>query len=537
MVALHQANRFHELVREGNYKSRMRIYSIDINSNPIDVSSEAAVEYYATLLRYSDDDVDSNGRIAQQGIKINDYFNKDESVEIGQSVNGNIEISLINTDGFFATYDWSQTIIIYWDVYDPINEAYLTCPIGVYWWEKPTKVTDIIVKARANNAVWLLETRNAQTFPDESDARWTTGISMYDMYVMFTQNIPGILVDTNLNGRMPNCDIVYHKEPFNADDLNNREILTQLAGAAGGTLRARRDGHVTIQFFKDAYWNIGNQRFYFEIEKGNGPTPLKSIDIAEYEVAPIDNVTSMNSKTGIKNSVGSGNNTLYIVDNGFLNVDQATLNEMVRAIYGSVSALEAYKPISLVCFGDPSVESGDIIRVNINGTVYKVPIFQQTLTWNGGLWTQEISSFGLESRSSLGQDVVDAFDEAETNSQNAERLENVELRTYNLENRYFDSGTITAQSVNANSTFTQNITFGVDFMAVPNVLASIVADSSSNIWKCSAAVTNVTQTGFTLVIHNGDSAAHTLGASWFAIANMRNSNVVGYGIVGTMQIG
>lgn len=536
MVALNQAYRFHELVREGNYTSRMRIYSIDLNNNPIDVSNELAVEQYGTLLTYGDDDEDSNGRIAQQGIKINDYFNKDENIEIGQSVNCNIEIALINTDGFFATYNWSQTIIIYWDVYDPINEAYLTCPIGVYWWEKPTKVTDIIVKARANNAVWLLETRNAQTFPDESDARWTTGISLYDMYVMFTQNTPGIIVDTQLDGRMPNSDILYHAEPFNGDNLNNREFLTLIAGAAGGTFRARRDGYVTIQFFKDAYWKIGNQTFYYSVDKDNGPTPIKSIDVAEYEVAPIDNVVAMNSKRGNQASAGPGENTLYVVDNGFLNTDQTTMNEMARAIYGSVSPLESYNPISMVCFGDPSVESGDIIRVNIDGTEYKVPIFQQTLIWNGGLWTQEISSFGLEKRPSLGQDVADAYDESETNNQNADRLENVELRTYNLENRFFDSGTITAQSVNANSTYTQNITFGVDFMVVPNVLSSIVADSSSNMGKCSVSVTNVTQTGFTLVIHNGDSAAHTLGASWFAIANMRNSNVVGYGVVGSMIV-
>ena len=73
---------FHNVVANGNYKSRLLIYSIDLANNPIDVWEKAWVEEYGTLLKYKVTDTDSNGRIAEKGIRINNYYNKEEIWQI-----------------------------------------------------------------------------------------------------------------------------------------------------------------------------------------------------------------------------------------------------------------------------------------------------------------------------------------------------------------------------------------------------------------------------------------------------------------------
>ena len=542
MVGLHYPHIFHNIIAQGNYKSRIRIYSVDLANNPIDVSNYLEVEEYGELLKYRPGDEDSNGRIGQNGIKINDYFNKDESVEVGQTVSCNIEISLINDDGYFVSYDWTQTIVVYWDVWDDTNSMWLTCQMGIYWWEKPTKVNTIMIDAKANDAVYFLGGHTGRDFPSNDDEIWSNGgITLIDFYTMFASNIPGVLTDINLRRHMPNAEVAYYKRPFDASNMSIKDVLAKIAGAAGGTLRATRNGVITIKSFTDAYWKHLSQTVYYTIN-GAGSTPIVKVDLAEYQVPPIDNVTSLNSKTATNVSVGGGQNKLYIVNNPLMGIDLVTTRDMASEILTEVSSLGAYYPISISCFADPSVEAGDIIRVVLNGVTYIVPIFQQVLKWNGGMWTAEISSFGLMARLPLDDSTLNEYKETSALQKLSERVDAIESRTMDIGTPsvvgglLWDCGVVSARSVPSASYEDVSVVFYESFSVVPVVVATLNCAESVNLGSTSVSIVSVSETGCTLRINNNTTNKKTLGINWFASAHGRNSNVVGYGVVGTMTV-
>ena len=406
MVGLYYADRFHTRVAQGNYKSRIKIYSLDISSGNIDPWSYSDVINHGVLLKYNPNDEDSNGRIGQGGIKVNNYFNKDEQIEIGNAACNNIEISLINDDNFFATYDWSNVIVIYWEVYEELNEGWLMCPIGCYWWERPTKTNVIKINAKANDAMFMLGNKiPGIVFPDKNDPRWVDGIHLYEFYNQIVNNIIGVNPDSGIQ-YIPNMDKLYHEAPFDASAMTVREVLAWMAGVCGGNAQIARDGSVSIVLFRDAYWReypLGPKKYY-TLGASVGQTPVTSIEIAEYTVPIIDKVIAMVGQTGKTFESGTGETAIYCVNNAFfVNTDavsQAITDEILNVFSGGYEDYfhSVYAPMSLRAYFDPSVEGGDVIRVVYNGTTYLVPIFQQILYWNGAEWTADINNSGFETR-------------------------------------------------------------------------------------------------------------------------------------------
>ena len=391
MVDLQYAYRFHTRVADGNYKSRIRIYSIDLAENPINIQNQNEVEEYATLLTYKNGDTDSNGRIGQNGIKIINYFNKEEQIEIGDAVSCNIEIPLINDDGYFASYDWDQTIIVYWDVWEELNQWWLTCPLGIYWWERPTKTSDVVVIAKANDAMSHIFANviPGVSFPSSDDPDWENGIPLYTFYNQIVSNRAGVIPDPSIQ-YVPNMGVNYYSPPFDPSAMSAKEVLAWMAGACGGIAQISRDGTPRIRFFKDAYYQefpMG-PKYYITLDGDSGPSPIVNIDIGEYTVPQIDKLIAMVGQIGTTVTSGSGTNALYSINNGFLAKDslsaQYIANTMFDVVSGTNAASDivAYNPISLRAYVDPSVEAGDIIRVVRNGVTYAMPIFQQILHWN-----------------------------------------------------------------------------------------------------------------------------------------------------------
>ena len=392
--------RFHELLRDGGYKSRIRIYSIDLLLNPIDVSNPTDVEEYGTLLQYKSTDTDSNGRIAQNGIRIDNYYNKDEQYTIGNSNMCSIHVSLINDDGYFSTYDWEQTIIIYWDVWDPLNSIWITCPLGIYWWERPTKTSAVVVNARANDGMYLLG-QMEYTWPDFSG-----GLNLAAVYTTIVSGIAGIIPYATPRDWANMTLTTYHNKPFDVTNMTRREVLAKLAEIAGANAFISRSGVVMLKAFTDASWRYSPQSpiEYYEIDGDSGPTPIIDINIGEYTVPLVDKFIAQVGQTGDTWVSGSGSNIMYSINNGFLNIPGASAMYTVDGMFGVVSGqhstsdMVAYTPISLKAYSDPSVEAGDIIRVIRGGTTYLMPVFQQTMKWNGADWTAEMQNSGTEKR-------------------------------------------------------------------------------------------------------------------------------------------
>ena len=240
------ANMFHPIIAAGNYKSRLMIYSIDLAESPIDVDSRAQVEYYAELLTYENTDTDSNRRISQNGIKLNNYYNKDEEYTIGNAPIASIDISFINDDGFFSTYDWEQTIIVYWDVWDEANQMWIGCPIGVYWWERPAKTSAVIVNATAYDGMYRLDQYTSWSWPTFENGSYTLGT----VYTSLVANIAGVLPYATPED-WPNMTITIDSAPFDVTNMTNREILAKLAEIAGSNVFASRDGRIKMKPFTD----------------------------------------------------------------------------------------------------------------------------------------------------------------------------------------------------------------------------------------------------------------------------------------------
>ena len=395
------ANMFHPIIAAGNYKSHLMIYSIDLAENPIDVDSRAQVEYYAELLTYENTDTDSNRRISQNGIKLNNYYNKDEEYTIGNAPIASIDISFINDDGFFSTYDWEQTIIVYWDVWDEANQMWIGCPIGVYWWERPAKTSAVIVNATAYDGMYRLDQYTSWSWPTFENGSYTLGT----VYTSLVANIAGVLPYATPED-WPNMTITIDSAPFDVTNMTNREILAKLAEIAGSNVFASRDGRIKMKPFTDAYWKPAPQAqpIYYELDGDSLPTPITKIEIGEYTVPSITQFIAQVGQTGKEFIVGSGTQTMYSINNGFLAVDDTKANQMITTMLGVVSGTDAssdmvpYAPLYIRAYADPAVEAGDVIRVIRNETTYLMPVFQQTLYWNGADWIVEMQNSGYANR-------------------------------------------------------------------------------------------------------------------------------------------
>lgn len=404
MIRHSRETAIHSVIKDGNYKSRMRIYSIDLSDNPIDVSNQNEVLEYATLLVYKDGDTDSGGRIAQSGIKISDYLNKAEQYEVGGAVASTFDIELINDDGYFSSYDWYQTIIVYWDLWLESQSVWATIPIGIYWWERPTKTSGVVVQARAYDAIGLLGNRLDYSFPDSDDSFWTGGASLYDIYLAVTRNIAGVLQDTSVQ-YMPNMSATFTAPPFDTTSMTRRDILSEIAGACGCTAKVSRNGKVTFKTFTNAVYGPSSMPIPYIIGEYSGKTPITSIDVGEYLCNSIDKVVALVGQRNQKYTSGSGSETLYLVDNKFIaaaGTQTQTLIDTILDVANGTNAnsnMNSYRPIQFKGYVDPLVESGDIIKVRYgNSTEKPMPVFQQFLKWNGADWTGELQNFGYKPR-------------------------------------------------------------------------------------------------------------------------------------------
>ncbi len=101
----------------------------------------------------------------------------------------------------------------------------------------------------------------------------------------------------------------------------------------------------------------------------------------------------------------------------------------------------------------------------------------------------------------------------------------------------FDCGTVSERSVASASYDSVSVLFTTAFPVVPVVILTLSSSLMPNVGNCTASLVSVSESGFTVKLNNAASAARTIGAHWFAVANGRNSNLVGYGVVGTMSVG
>ena len=373
---------FHTLSIQDAPNTRVRVYFI---GDGVDCTNDNAVTTNGTLLKWAVGDTDSNGRIGQSGIKFTEYYNPEYNVTIGRAVSSQVEMTLLNTDGALDNFAYGRCKI-YLDVYDSANSTWLSCPMGVYIIELPTRRKSQLIHVFGYDQMQKLDQICDSWW---SNLNWSNNLSLQTILSAMGARV-GFSISTETSSAILNSSATYTAAPFDCVETTYREVLELIAEATGTVARFDRDGALDLKWFKAA--QIGGNTI--EIDTDTVGNQCLSIDLAEYQVAAIDLLKVKIAEDDVGVTVGSGTNQYTILDNLFLDGTVATITTRATAIYNRLNAIGAYKPIQSKLIWDWSIEAGDIIDITRDSTTYTMPIFQQTMTWRGGYVVSELVNSG-----------------------------------------------------------------------------------------------------------------------------------------------
>lgn len=374
---------FHILSTQYTPKTRARIYFID---DTVDCTNDSDVQTNGTLLVGAAGDTDSNGRIGQGGVTINEIFNKDQNISIGGTVSYQIGLTVLNGDRSLDSFAFGRCKV-YIDVWDDTAQDWLACPMGVYRIELPMKRKVQLISCSGYDQMQLLNVV-ADNWWNGLD--WHGGLTMLQIVQSMAATL-GLNLSANTATALVNSSVSFTASPFTSIEMTYRDILGIIAEATGTIARFDRDGSLDLRWFNAA--QIAGETV--EISADTVGTQCLSVDIAEYQAAQIDALQAKSTEADVGVTVGTGDNTLVIFDNPLLGgADSTEIEGKITPIYNRVNALGAYSPISIKVVADWSIEAGDIISFTYGGETFTLPIFQQTYTWRGGYVTAQMLSNG-----------------------------------------------------------------------------------------------------------------------------------------------
>ena len=380
---------FHTLSIQDAPTTRVRIYFI---GPTVDCTDDNDVTTNGTLLVWAAGDTDSNKRIGQDGIKFTEYFNPEVNIQIGDAVSSQIEMTLINTDGALDNFQYGRCKV-YLDVYDSVNSAWLSCPMGVYIIELPNKRRSQMVRAFGYDQMQKLDGICDSWW---SGLNWSGGLTLLQIVQSMASQL-GISVSANTASNILNSSVTYTEAPFDCVEVTYREVLETIAEATCTIARFDRNGALLLRWFEMP--QINNQSILIDTDTvGN---QCLNIDVSEYTVSNIDSLLVKLAKSDIGVVVGSGTNQYVILGNLLLGGDAATITARATPIYNRLSdwvdpdnSGATYSPVSARLIWDWSIEAGDSIKIKNGGQTRILPVFQQTMTWRGGYVISDLMNSG-----------------------------------------------------------------------------------------------------------------------------------------------
>ena len=368
--------RFHDLITADTPQTRCRIFFI---ADTVDCTDDEDVQTNGSMLVSDMMQSDSNSVIGQNGWTIDEYFNQDSNVMIGDTVSSIFNCTFINSTSALDNFQFGRCKI-YLEVFDSDEQEWLSCPMGVYIIDTPVKRKVQLISVTAYDQMQMLD-QNADNWWNALD--FSEGLNLYQI---FTSMCAAVGVRTNQLSITNGTTYTYTTSPFESVEHTYRDILAWIAGAACSIARFDRNGYLTLKFF-------GTVNYDISIDVS--PTTCLAYDQAEYDVSVIDALQVSASATDIGVIIGAGSNAYRLVDNGFM---YGSTDEEIRPratnIYNALNSLGSYRPTELTVIADPSVESGDVITFTSNSESYKIPIFQQKLSWRGGFVRSQLYSQG-----------------------------------------------------------------------------------------------------------------------------------------------
>ena len=381
------ADKFHQLVKQDAPRTRCRIYFI---GDSVDCTNDADVIANGVLLKRNASDIDSNGRIAQEGLSVMDIFNTDVNTQVGLAVSTPAELNLLNPDGALNNFAFGRCKIFI-DVFDPEPQEWLPCPMGVFIIDIPVKRNLQKVTASGYDQMRKLD-QVADAWWNEID--WTGGVTVSDLITSLASSV-GVALDPDVSSHILNGSKSYTSAPFAANQITYKNIAAWIGGVTGTNAYFTRDGALDFKWFSVAQINGQNVVFNSDIP-GN---QVINIETAEYVVTPVDMLNVLCADAELNATVGSGGNIFTISGNPFYAGESSSdIVTLATPVYDRISAIGGYTPLNATVITDWSIESGDIVYFIFHDNATPALIMQQTLTWRGGYVLANITSNGEANR-------------------------------------------------------------------------------------------------------------------------------------------
>lgn len=302
--------------------------------------------------------------ITGDGVKITDILNGDTDYTFGKAVCKQVEMTLFNVDNKFNNFDFTQEFTLQIGV--KVGAAFQYVTVGVFKGERPDKVRGKLIDFTAYDRMQNFEV-SASDFIENMKFPVTLG-------AVFSSLCAAVGVEP-ITTTFTNSTKNFTFNPFSTSDYTAREVLAWIAEAAGCYARVNADGKVELSTFTtNSYKILKTDRF--EMSESEFETPV---------IGKLECYTSYGDQLV---TAGTGTNTYVISDNPFLYIENDTeipaLQPYVNAIFAKASLFPAYSPIAVRAEWYPEIKCGDIITVvNDYDEVKTLPIFSQTIKWNG----------------------------------------------------------------------------------------------------------------------------------------------------------
>lgn len=251
---------------------------------------------------------------------------------------------------------------------DGTIEKYEYAKLGTFLFEKPETRNADIISAVAYDKMTLFDVDASDFFDNLTYPR-----TIRNMF----EALCGLVGVEYVSSTFINSTRSFSKSPLKVQNPNKtakltaKDILRWIAEAAGSFARMSRDGKLELVWLNATDIKIPMTQCFLA-------------DIAEYNVARVGKLEVFNSEVNVVGRVGTGTNSYQIVDNPFLlATTSAIINTYATPIYNQLRTLNAFKPVATHVTCNWAIQAGDIVTLEFDGAEYMLPIYCQTITWNG----------------------------------------------------------------------------------------------------------------------------------------------------------
>ena len=313
-----------------------------------------------------------------QGITWNDSICTGDDFEIGTAVMADVTIELIDIDFSLRAIEFENKEIYAEIGIEISTDAFEYVPLGYFTIEEVN---------RKDRAISLKAVDRMYKFEKEYISALTYPVSLKNI----ADEICSLAGVTLVNDIFINSEKVVNNKPV-LEGISLRKAIAQIAELAGGYARINRNGELeifNIDTGTQASTSYAGNDFYTEDIKAISDELIAGeiavtrdnyIDFSsnDLKMASIDKVVV---KLGAEQAYqGEGDNPLYIVDNIFCQNPNLFVDGLYEVLNGTT-----YMPYSSKWQGNPAIDCGDLITINIGLGLYYTIVTNRTLTYRGGL--------------------------------------------------------------------------------------------------------------------------------------------------------